>query len=161
MENPEGLFDFTGKPLTRMPDVIRPGTSAVIFNDLGEVLLERRSDNGFWGLPGGAVEIGESVEEAIIREVFEETGLRVTVERLIGIYSNPNHYTIASYPDGMLVQHVTTAFVCRRNGGELRISEESTDIGYFDVEAMPENTMLSHSIRVRDALAEQTTPFLK
>ena len=161
MKKPSDYVDHTGSPLTRMPDVIRPGTSAVIFNDLGEVLLEHRSDNGFWGLPGGGVEIGESVEEAIIREVFEETGLGVTVERLIGIYSHPKYYTIASYPDGMLVQHVTTAFVCRRDGGELRISEESTDIGYFDVEAMPENTLLSHTIRVRDALAGQTEPFLK
>ena len=53
MDSPQLFLDHTGKPLTRMPDVIRPGTSAVIFNDLGEALLERRSDNGFWGLPGG------------------------------------------------------------------------------------------------------------
>ena len=58
--------DSAGKPLTRRPDRISPGTCAVILNDLGEVLLERRSDNGFWGLPGGGVEIGESVQQAVV-----------------------------------------------------------------------------------------------
>ena len=71
------------------PDVskaqqIRPSVLAVILNERRELLLQRRSDNGQWGLPGGSVEIGESVTEAIQREVEEETGLRVEVVRLVG-----------------------------------------------------------------------------
>ena len=57
MDQPSRLRDSTGKPLTRMPEVIRPSTNAIIFDDQGKLLLERRADNGFWGLPGGGVEI--------------------------------------------------------------------------------------------------------
>ena len=68
---------------------IRPAVAAVIHNGDGRILLQRRSDNGLWGLPGGSVEIGESVRDAIVREVREETGLTVEVLRLIGVYSDP------------------------------------------------------------------------
>jgi ADP-ribose pyrophosphatase YjhB (NUDIX family) len=68
---------------------LRPGVAAVIPNGEGRILLQRRSDNGLWGLPGGSVEIGESVRDAILREVREETGLSVEVVRLIGVYSDP------------------------------------------------------------------------
>jgi ADP-ribose pyrophosphatase YjhB (NUDIX family) len=161
MAEPPPYLDSTGRPITRMPDVTRPGVSAVIFGGSGRVLLERRSDNGYWGLPGGGVDIAESVENAVVREVFEETGLRVTVERLIGIYSDPRFYTIMSYPDGGLVHYVTTVFVCSRRDGELRISDESTDIGYFDVDALPQDTLVSHTQRIQDAIANRATPFLK
>jgi 8-oxo-dGTP pyrophosphatase MutT (NUDIX family) len=65
--------------------VIRPGVAAVIFDE-GRVLLQRRDDTGRWGLPGGGVEPGESVRQALIREVREETGLEVEPLRLIGVY---------------------------------------------------------------------------
>src|SRR5438045_8375170 len=67
---------------------IRPGVSAIILTPEG-LLLQRRSDNGLWGLPGGGVEPGESVSEAIVREVREETGLEVAPGRLVGVYSAP------------------------------------------------------------------------
>jgi ADP-ribose pyrophosphatase YjhB (NUDIX family) len=63
--------------------------AAVVLDGEGRILLQRRSDNGLWGLPGGSVEIGEAVRDAIKREVREETGLTVEVVRLIGVYSNP------------------------------------------------------------------------
>ena len=161
MDGPERLLDSTGKPLNRMPNTIRPGTNAIIFNELGEVLLELRSDNGFWGLPGGGLEVGESVEQALKREVLEETGLRTSIKRLVGVYSDPRQQNISAYPDGQIVQYVTTAFECTRDGGELRMSDESTDIGYFDARALPENTLTSHVQRVRDALENRETPFLR
>ena len=108
-----GLLDNTGKPLTRMADVIRPGVNAIIFNGNREVLLEKRSDNGFWGLPGGGIDVGESVEQGAIREVFEETGLRVRVKRMIGIYSDPRNFNIMSYPSGDVVQYVTVEVTAR------------------------------------------------
>jgi len=66
---------------------IRPAVSAVIFDRRGRLLLQQRSDGGQWGLPGGSVEIGESVRSAIQREVREETGLTVAVRRMVGVYS--------------------------------------------------------------------------
>src|SRR6266404_7751893 len=80
--------------ITLEPDVtqalgVRPSVSAVIFDRRGRLLLQQRSDGGQWGLPGGSVEIGESLAEAARREVLEETGLVVVVRRLIGVYSEP------------------------------------------------------------------------
>jgi len=76
---------------------IRLGCSATIFNESREkVLLTKRTDNGLWCLPGGGVDPGESVEETVIREVQEETGLTVRVLRLIGVYSDPNWLVVYS-----------------------------------------------------------------
>ena len=88
---------------------IRFGCSAVIFDEARtKVLLTRRTDNGLWGVPGGAMESGESVVEACEREVFEETGLKVHAKRLVGVYSNPDQLVI--YPDGTKVQIVALGF---------------------------------------------------
>ena len=156
-----GFVDSTGVPLEKMPNEIRPGTNGIIFNERGEVLLQRRSDNDWWSLPGGGVDIGESIEQCVIREVFEETGLRVTVKRLVGVYSDPVHYSIMSYPDGNAVQYVLASFECEPQSGELRISDESTDIGYFTVDGLPDNTLLSSALRIEDALANRAEPFIR
>ena len=156
-----GFVDSTGAPVHRMPDEIRPGTGGVIFNESGEVLLQRRADNDWWSLPGGGVDIGESVEQCVIREVFEETGLHVTVKRLVGIYSDPKNYSVMSYPGDTIVQYVSAAFECETQSGELRISDESTDIGYFPVDSLPDNTLLSSQLRIKDALANRAEPFIR
>ena len=140
---------------------MRPGACAVIFDSDGKVLLERRSDNGFWGLPGGAVEVGESVEQAVKREVMEETALVVEVKRLVGVYSDPLRYNISSYPSGDIVHWVTVVFECVRVSGELAISHESTDIGYFSVDDLPVNTLRSHPLRISDALDPASEPFIR
>ena len=160
-ESSSQMVDSTGQPLSKMPDSILPTTNGVVFNGRGEVLLQKRSDNGYWGLPGGKVDIGESVEHGAVREVLEETGLHVTVNRLIGIYSDPDNYSIMSYPWDLVVHYVTLLFECEYQSGELKISEESTDIGYFPAESLPDKTLLSHHIRIKDALARQEAPFLK
>ena len=78
---------------------IRPGASAIIFDDTGQkVLLTCRTDNGRWCLPGGGMDPGESASECCVREVLEETGLRVRVTRLIGVYTSPD--LIVEYADG-------------------------------------------------------------
>ena len=155
------FLDAAGRPLPGSPDVIRPGTSAVIFNKDGEVLLEKRADYDLWGLPGGGVNAGESVEDAVTREVLEETGLEVKVKRLIGVYSDPRYYSIVSYPNGDTVQYVTASFECERQAGELHISSESTDIGYFSPRALPDDTLLAHRVRIQDALANRDAPFIR
>ncbi len=155
------LIDATGRPLPRMPDRITAVTNGVIFDDQGRVLLQKRADNGFWGLPGGMIDIGETVEQGAIREVLEETGLHVTLKRLVGIYSDPKAHCVMIYPGDVIVQGVTITFECQVRAGELKISEESTDIGYFPVDALPEDTLISHHIRIQDALAKQITPFIR
>jgi hypothetical protein len=76
-------------PSFSWPEKIEAGVAGIIFDNKRRVLLMKRADNGLWGIPSGHVEPGETVEEAIIREIYEETGLKVKVNRLIGVYSDP------------------------------------------------------------------------
>ena len=131
---------------------LRIGCSATIFDEKREkVLLTQRTDNGTWCLPGGGMESGESAAEACEREVWEETGLKVRVRRLIGVYSNPEQLVI--YPDGNKVFMVVMSFEAEIIGGELGLSDETTAFGYFslqEMESMPIHGL--HKNRVEDAL---------
>ena len=132
---------------------LRLGCSAVIFEPTREkILLTQRTDNSQWCLPGGRVEAGESVAEACIREVFEETGLRVQIVRLIGVYSDPNKLVI--YPDGNKAHIIALNFETEITGGELGGSNETTAWGYFS-QAQAENLemLAGHLERIRDAFS--------
>jgi ADP-ribose pyrophosphatase YjhB (NUDIX family) len=139
---------------------IRPGVAAVIFED-GRVLLQRRDDTGRWGLPGGGVEPGESVRQAVIREVREETGLLVEPIRLIGVYSDPVHHQVVTYPDGNIIHYVSTVFECVVHGGALACGDESLALDWFDPDTLPEDMMLISTVRIRDALARQVGAFMR
>ena len=153
--------DNTGKPLPGMPTSLGLGANAIIFDDDGRILLEKRSDNGWWGLPGGHVEIGESAQDAVVREVWEETGLVVEVTRLVGIYSHPDNLCFVRYPDGSTAHILSTVFECKPIGGQLQLSEESTDLQYHPADSLPEQVVLSHKIRIEDAILRSQTPFVK
>src|SRR5262245_22087495 len=140
--------------------VIRPGVAAVIFED-GRVLLQRRDDNGRWGLPGGGVEPGESVRVAIVREVREETGLDVEPLRLIGVYSDPANHQIATYPDGNVIHYVSSVFECAVRGGVLACGDESLELGYFPPDDLPGDTLPISRIRIVDALARRVEAFVR
>ena len=154
-------YDSTGRRVTRMPDAIHVAAGGIVFNTSGEILLQKRADNGCWGLPSGYVDIGESVEQAAIREILEETGIRTRVNRLVGIYSDPQHNVIGAYPDGSLIQFVIVIFECEYVSGELQISDESTDIGYFPPGSLPDNTELCDVQAVKDALEYRVEPFVR
>lgn len=140
--------------------LIRPGVAAVIFRDEG-VLLQRRDDNGCWGLPGGGVEPGESVRAAVAREVREETGLDVEPVRLIGVYSDPLNHQIITYPDGNVIHYVSSVFECVIRGGILACGAESLDLGFFDPKALPEDTLPISRIRIADALTNRVGAFIR
>lgn len=112
------------------------GAAAVVVNDRGEVLLHRRSDNGLWWLPGGSIEPGENPADAVVREVWEETGVHVIPERLVGVFSGPEYYS--QYPNGDESMYVSLTFACRPIGGEPLVNDdESLDVRYFAVDALP------------------------
>lgn len=108
---------------------LKLGASALILDADGRILLTRRTDNGRWCLPGGAMDAGESVEECCVREVWEETGLHVRLLRLVGLYSNPHRITC--YADGNRWQTVTAHFLAEAIGGTLGVSDETTEVGFF------------------------------
>ncbi len=139
---------------------LRLGCTAIIFDENKRVLLTRRTDNGQWCLPGGAMDSGESAAEACERELWEETSLKVRVKRLVGVYSDPHQLII--YPDGNKVFVVALSFEAEIIGGELGLSNETTDAGFFSVTEMDTIPMLgNHKLRVLDALANQAEAFIK
>jgi ADP-ribose pyrophosphatase YjhB (NUDIX family) len=140
--------------------VIRPGVAAVILTADG-VLLQRRDDNGKWGLPGGAVEPGESVRAAVIREVQEETGLEVEPIRIVGVYSDPTNHQVVTYPDGNVIHYVSTVFHCTIRGGALACGVESLELRYFQPDALPDDTLPISRIRIVDTLANQVGAFVR
>ena len=133
---------------------VRVAASAVIFDRRGRVLLQQRSDGGQWGLPGGSVEIGESVREAVIREVREETGLDVRVRRLVGVYSEPKRQVVR-YPDGNVWHYVSVCFECKVLRGELSTCDETLALDYFPVARLPKTLLPNHRLRIRDARARR------
>ncbi len=137
------------------PTEVRLSVSAVVLSQPGarEILLMQRSDNGHWGLPGGYVEPGESVQQAALREVREETGWTVDLGRLVGVYSDPARQVV-EYPDHRRVQAVNLCFEgLARRSGDLGTPGEVLGIGFFAWNALPEPFVPIHRIRVEDCFA--------
>lgn len=116
--------------------LLSPGVRAIIRDGTGAILLQRRGDFGSWGLPAGGVELGESIWQALCREVDEETGLRVIHAVPFGIYSDPQYGV--TYPNGDQVQPFTLAFDVREWTGEPRADgEESLELAFFAPDHLP------------------------
>lgn len=116
------------------------GAFAIVMNESGQVLLCHRRDSDAWNLPGGGVENGEMPTEAVLREVEEETGLEVVIERLVGVYGK------------VVKDELVFVFTCREIGGELRPTDIYDRHDYFGLEEIPAKTPPKHVGRVRDAL---------
>ena len=139
---------------------LRVGCSAAIFDEAGRIFLTRRADNGQWCLPGGGMESGESAAEACVREVWEETGLRVRVKRLVGVYSHPDQLVV--YPDGNKAHIVALHFEAEITGGEPGLSNETTDFGYFTLEEVQGMEFLGrHRERIFDTLEQRLEALIK
>jgi mutator protein MutT len=138
----------------------RAAAAAVVFNNEGRILLHLRTDNAHWGLPGGSIETGETAEEAIVREVKEETGYDVAVVRLIGIYSDPK-LTTMTYPNGDVAAYVSLAFECKVLGGGPKLSDESSAVEWFSPHKLPQPFLPGQVIRVQDAVTRQVAAFYR
>ena len=119
---------------------VRIGVGVIVLDEGRRVLLEQRSDCGFWGLPGGRVEPGESIAQTAVREVLEETGLDVEIISLLGIYSDPSEGRLVTYPGESIPVHLVDAlFEARITGGSLRRSAESDRLEFFSLAELPQN----------------------
>ena len=135
--------------------IILVGAVVGVIDAHGKILLQKRPE-GIWGLPGGILELGESVEEAARREVFEETGVEIGQLQLINVFSGKQYFR--KLANGDEFYPVTIAYISKDiKSSTIRIDgEESIDAGFFDIRKLPENT--SPLVRV---MVEQYSNLLK
>lgn len=149
-----GRRDYYDDPDAPMPNSLVPAASAVVVDEGGRILLHRRRDNGTWALPGGQMELGESLSDCALREVKEETGFDVEVVGLVGTYTDPKH--VFEYDDGEVRQEFSICLLARVVGGDLIVSEESFEVAFHRPDDIVDLPMLdSIRLRVTDYLAGQ------
>ena len=140
--------------------IVIPGVRGILVDDQRRILLQRRSDSGLWGLPAGVVDVGDSVLDALSREVQEETGLTVERAELFGLYTDPR-FTV-TYPNGDEVQTFTVAFLVRQWSGRLSSdSDEVLDVRFFPLDALPEDLYPIHRETIDDYLRFDGAPIVK
>ncbi len=129
--------------------IVLPGVRALIFDDLGKLLLQKQTLFGSWALPHGCVDVGESALDALKREVGEETGLSVTRAEPFGLYSDPKYSII--YPNGDQVQTFTVAFLVKEWSGKLTVDgDEVVKLDFFPLENLPEPIYSIHTETILD-----------
>jgi ADP-ribose pyrophosphatase YjhB (NUDIX family) len=121
-----GRVEYWHDPAAPPPNSLVPACGVLAVNDAGEILLQRRRDTGQWALPMGKQEIGETVTECAVRETEEETGVRVEVTGLLGIFSDPAH--IVAYTDGEVRQEYEVTLLARPVSGEPTANDEASAV---------------------------------
>lgn len=155
-----GRIDFHHDPGAPPASSIVPSVNVVVTNDAGEVLLIRRSDNGNWALPGGAVDLGESLIQAAVRETREESGIECEVTGLSGIYTDPGHVILYT-SDGEVRQEFSVVLTARATGGEPAPSTETSEVAWVPAaEAGGCQMDPSMRLRVRHYLDGRDRPYL-
>jgi len=133
--------------------IIMCGANVIILDKENRVLMHHRRDNDSWGLPGGAMELGEKLEETAIREAVEEVGLRCSNLKLFNVYSGTE--LSYKYPDGNEVYNVTVTYVCRDFSGRIEVDKgEGRDAKFFSISEIPQNTSPPVRIIVEDFVAK-------
>ena len=134
-----GMSDYYKKLREKISNdlIFMPSVAGVVRNDLGEVLLQNKGNHEKWSLTAGAIELGEAPAEAVVREVWEETGLYVLPEKLLGVFGGKDFRY--QYPNGDQVEYNVFMFDCVFQSGELNpIDNETTELQYFSPNNMPE-----------------------
>ena len=133
--------------------LLQDGAAAIIVNKEGQILLQSRADRDKWGLPGGCQELGETMEETIIREIKEETNLNVSENdlKLIAFVSGSSRRN--NYPNGDVVINNTALYYVSNYSGELKWDKESKDMKFFNLDNLPKNQndpdLIERYVRIR------------
>lgn len=125
-------IDFHNDPNAPRAEHIVPSVNVIVTNSEGQILLIRRTDNGNWALPGGGVDIGESLPQAGIRETLEETGVHCEITGLSGIYTDPGHVILYT-SNGEVRQEFSVVLTARPTGGQPTPSDETSDVRWVPI----------------------------
>ncbi|ANZ43277.1 DNA mismatch repair protein MutT [Lentzea guizhouensis] len=133
--------------------LLLPGTSVLVSDEEGRLLLVRRAECGTWGLPGGFMEPGETLAETGVREVREETGLEVGSMALLDVFSGPEYFAVC--PNGDEVHNVTAAYTAVVSSGELHIDQvEVSTAEFFPLDSLPEDLFVPERPIIERYLAD-------
>jgi 8-oxo-dGTP pyrophosphatase MutT (NUDIX family) len=123
-------IDYYDDPSAPEANSLVPSVNVVVTNDAGDFLMIKRSDNDNWAIPGGAIDLGESMVDAAIRETREETGIDCEVTGIVGIYTDPRHIVLYT-SNGEARQEFSIVLTARPVGGEPTPSSESTEVRWI------------------------------
>jgi 8-oxo-dGTP pyrophosphatase MutT (NUDIX family) len=153
-------IDYYDDPDAPAANSIVPSANVAVINDAGEILLIRRSDNDNWALPGGAVDLGESLPHAAVRETKEETGVDCEVMGLSGIYTDPRHVLLYT-SNGEVRQEFSVVLTARATGGQPTPSSETSEVRWVALDDLGEYNMdASMRLRVEHYLERREHPYI-
>jgi ADP-ribose pyrophosphatase YjhB (NUDIX family) len=155
--SPRGI-DYYDDPSAPKANSLVPSVNVVVVNDAGEILMIRRTDNDNWAVPGGAIDLGESVGQAAVRETIEESGIECEITGIVGIYSDPKHVILYT-SNGEARQEFSIVLTARPLSGQPTPSSESSEVRWAPVSEIRGYTMdRSMRIRINDYLDHKKSP---
>jgi ADP-ribose pyrophosphatase YjhB (NUDIX family) len=153
-------IDYYDDPDAPAANSIVPSANVAVTNDAGEVLLIRRSDNDNWALPGGAVDLGESLAQAGVRETLEESGIECEITGVSGIYTDPRHVLLYT-SNGEVRQVFSVVLTARASGGRPTVSSETSEVRWVPQAELGSYRMdPSMRLRVQHYLEHRDKPFI-
>lgn len=157
---PARRIDYYDDPGAPTASSLVPSVNVVVANDASEILMIRRTDNGNWAVPGGAIDLGESVTQAAVRETREETGIECEVTGIAGIYSDPRHVILYT-SNGEVRQEFSIVLTARPLAGQPTPSSESSEVRWVRGSEVSRHTMdRSSRIRINHYLARNGSPVI-
>jgi ADP-ribose pyrophosphatase YjhB (NUDIX family) len=153
-------IDYYDDPSAPKANSLVPSVNVVVVNDAGEMLMIRRTDNDNWAVPGGAIDLGESVGQAAVRETREESGIECEITGIVGIYSDPKHVILYT-SNGEARQEFSIVLTARPLSGQPTPSSESSEVRWVSGSEVLEYTMdRSMRMRINDYLDRKESPVI-
>lgn len=140
-------IDYFDDPNAPAANSLVPSVNVVVVDAAGRILMIRRTDNGNWAIPGGAIDLGESMVQAAVRETIEETGIMCEVTSIDGIYTDPRHVIHYTSNDEVR-QEFSIVLTARPTGGEPTPSSESSEVHWVEPDAVA-SLQMHRSMRMR------------
>lgn len=153
-------IDHLNDPDAPEANSVVPSANVIVTQDNGDILLIRRTDNDNYALPGGALDLGESISDTAVRETWEETGIRCEVTGIVGIYTNPQH-VIEYTSNGEVRQEFSIVFTARLVGGTPKTSNESSEVVWVPESKIQQLTMHpTMRQRINHYLERRSVPYI-